>query len=343
MRDATAAPWLELDGAPLIDGLRFRRPRGDDAEYAALAQMIGEASKADAIPWYPSGAMLREDWFDDVEAFDPPRDALVAEVDGRVVAVGGHRRVLRHGRPVYSLWGHVHPAWRRRGLGRAMLAEHLRGAQARGLALGDVPPGDRVEVRSLAAETEPGFQSILTAAGLVPIRWVFQLRRPTLMDIPEAPLPAGLELRPVERDQMRAIALADGEAFQDHWEPRDFTEASLQSDLDSKELQLDLWVVAWDGDEVVGSVQTWIWQDENEALGVKRGWLDSISVRRPWRRRGVARAMTAEALRRLKAAGMEDAMLGVDAENPTGALGLYQSLGFEVDLRSRIFARPPSH
>ncbi len=340
--DTTAAPWLELDSAPAIDGLRFRRPRGDDAEYDALAEMIGEACTADAIPWYPSGAMLREDWFDDAEAFDPPRDALVAEVDGRVLAVGGHRRVLRHGRPVYSLWGHVHPAWRRRGIGGAMLAEHLRGAQARGLALGDVSPGDRVEVRSLAAETEPGFQAILGAAGLVPIRWVFQLRRPTLDDIPEAKLPEGLELRPVERAQMRAIALADGEAFQDHWEPRDFTEASLRSDLDSKELKLDLWVVAWDADEVVGSVQTWIWPDENEALGVKRGWLDSISVRRPWRRRGVARAMTAEALRRLKAAGMEDAMLGVDAENPTGALGLYESLGFEVDHRSRIFAWPPS-
>ena len=52
--------------------------------------------------------------------------------------------------------------------------------------------------------------------------------------------------------------------------------------------------------------------------------------------------MTAEALRRLKGAGMEDAMLGVDAENPTGALGLYEGLGFEVDHRSQIFAWPPS-
>jgi ribosomal protein S18 acetylase RimI-like enzyme len=141
---------------------------------------------------------------------------------------------------------------------------------------------------------------------------------------------------------VRAVLLADDEAFRDHWEPRDFTEASMRSEMESKELRLDLWVVAWDGDEVVGSVQSWIWPEENEALGVERGWLDSISVRRPWRRRGVARAMTAEALRRLKAAGMEDAMLGVDAENPTGALGLYEGLGFEVDHRSRIFAWPTS-
>jgi mycothiol synthase len=50
--------------------------------------------------------------------------------------------------------------------------------------------------------------------------------------------------------------------------------------------------------------------------------------------------MSAEALRRLKDAGMEEAMLGVDADNPTGALGLYEGLGFEVDDRVEIFGWP---
>ena len=67
--------------------------------------------------------------------------------------------------------------------------------------------------------------------------------------------------------------------------------------------------------------------------GVDRGWLEHISVRRPWRRRGLGRAITAEALRRLAAAGSTEACLGVDAENPSGALGLYEGLGFEVHQR----------
>jgi ribosomal protein S18 acetylase RimI-like enzyme len=75
-------------------------------------------------------------------------------------------------------------------------------------------------------------------------------------------------------------------------------------------------------------------------MGVRRGWLEHISVRAPWRRRGLARAMTAESLRRLRDAGMTEAMLGVDADNPTGALGLYQRLGFEVDARSTAYRRP---
>jgi mycothiol synthase len=234
----------------------------------------------------------------------------------------------------------VRPGWRRRGLGTALLRENLRRADERARRHGDPRPGGRPEVRSLIATTEPDAAAILSAVGLVPIRWSFLMRRPTLDDIPDAAVPEGLEFRPVEPDQHRAILLADDEAFRDHWEPRDFTESSMKALLDKDELDTSLWVVAWDGDEVAGSAQGWIWPAENEQLGVQRGWLESISVRRPWRRRGLARAMTVEALRRLKAVGTEDAMLGVDADNPTGALGLYESLGFEVDSRMETFGWP---
>jgi ribosomal protein S18 acetylase RimI-like enzyme len=71
-----------------------------------------------------------------------------------------------------------------------------------------------------------------------------------------------------------------------------------------------------------------IYPAENKTLGQRRGWLDHVSVRRPWRRRGLASALIAESLRAIADAGMTDAALGVDAENPTGALRVYESLGF---------------
>jgi mycothiol synthase len=338
---ASTQAWLELAGAPSIEGLRFRRPRRDDAEYEALADLIGVASRADDIPWFPSGGMLREEWEGDSEVFVPESDGIVGEVAGRPVAVAGTDREVRVRRPVYQAWGHVDPAWRRRGIGRAILRENLRRANERAVALGDVAASGLAEVRSLAGEAEPGHQAILTAEGMVPIRWIFLMLRPTLDDIPHAPLPDGLELRPVESDQHRAIILAEHEAFRDHWEDRDFSEAAFAALFGRSELDTDLWVVAWDGDEIAGIVQNWIWADENERLGVQRGWLERISVRRPWRRRGLGRAITAEALRRLRAAGVADAMLGVDADNPTGALGLYEGMGFEVAQRSMIYGWPP--
>ena len=59
---------------------------------------------------------------------------------------------------------------------------------------------------------------------------------------------------------------------------------------------------------------------------MERGWLDQVSVRRPWRRRGVAHALIAAALRELSGRGLQRAVLGVDAHNPNGALGLYEGL-----------------
>jgi len=89
-----------------------------------------------------------------------------------------------------------------------------------------------------------------------------------------------------------------------------------------------LWRVAWAGEEVAGSVMTFVWPDENEQLGLNRGWLEHISVRRPWRKQGLATALITDAMRGLRDLGIDEAILGVDAKNPTGALQLYESLGF---------------
>ena len=197
-----------------------------------------------------------------------------------------------------------------------------------------------INVQDHAEEQEVAHRAILGRFGFVPVRHFFLMHRPTLDDVPEVPLPDGLELRRVTEDQRRPILEAEFEAFEDHWGTRERTEDSFATTLRQSELDTDLWVVAWDGDQIAGVVENWIWTEENEELGVSRGWLERISVRRTWRRRGLARAITAESLRRLRAAGLHEGMLGVDSENANGALALYEGLGFEVHSRSAAFRRP---
>ena len=72
--------------------------------------------------------------------------------------------------------------------------------------------------------------------------------------------------------------------------------------LDDPDCDIGLWRVAWDGDEVVGSVLNAIYRLENERLGVSRGWLDHVSVRRRWRGLGVAKALCAASFRALAGA-----------------------------------------
>jgi mycothiol synthase len=335
--DTTNTIWLDIAGAPPIEGLRFRRPRGDDADYDAMAAVITEACRADGVPWAPTGTHQREE-IEGSEGLDIRQDLVLTEVDGTVIAESGVARRMRGGVPVYDIWGNVHPAYRRRGLGSALLHENMRRVAER-IATGE--NGDLApRIRTAAEETEIGHRVLLEAEGFTPARWFFLMVRPTLDDIPDAPLPDGIEIRPVLPEHHRAIFEAEHEAFQDHWMPRDHSEADFESLFRSAHLDTDLWVVAWDGDAIAGVVQGWAWPEENETLGMARGWLEHISVRRPWRRRGLGRAITAESLRRLRDAGMTEAALGVDADNPTGALGLYEGLGFEVELRSTAYWGP---
>ena len=333
--NATTDTWLDLPDAPPIDGLRARHPRGDDADYEAMAALMRAASAADADPWSPTATMLREE-MEGTATFDPIGDALVAEIDGTMVAQATVERVLRDGKPTYDTRGFVLPGFRRRGIGRALLQANLRRAIELGTSAGDPFP---LTIRGFASELEFGHRALLETSGFSIVRWFFLMSRPNLDAIPDAPLPAGLELRPVRPEDHLAIFDAEFEAFRDHWQPHDYDPTEFDSLYRKADIDTSLWVVAWDGDRIAGVVQNWIWREENAELGVRRGWLEHISVRRPWRRRGLGAAITAESLRRLRAAGMTEAMLGVDAENPTGALGLYERLGFEVAQRSSAYVR----
>ncbi len=98
--------------------------------------------------------------------------------------------------------------------------------------------------------------------------------------------------------------------------------------------------VAWQGDQVAGMVLSFIDKDQNEMYGRKRGYTENICVRRPWRRQGLAKALIASSLFALKERGMIEAGLGVDAENISGALNLYELMGFRVVKKNIIYRKP---
>lgn len=334
-RDTVDPTGLHVEGAPAIPGLRFRLFR-DEVDYTRVAEVITTGNLADGIDELPDAATLKSD-YEHTTGFDPRTDIVFAEVDGVAVGYGDASRSVRAGRAVYSTGGSVLPEWRRRGLGRAILRHNER--RLREMAVGHEDPGGRV-LNSWIDDDQGGARELLQAEGYRPVRYGFAMRRPSLDDLPEAPLPDGLEIRPVRPQDHRAIYDADTEAFLDHFEARERTDDDFVSMFAAPYLDTSLWRVAWAGDQVAGSVMTSVWPLENEKLGVRRAWLDHISVRRPWRRRGLARALIVSALEGLPERGIDEAMLGVDAENPTGALSLYESLGFAVKSRGSTWRKP---
>ena len=88
------------------------------------------------------------------------------------------------------------------------------------------------------------------------------------------------------------------------------------------------------------SVVTTVPVEENERFGRDRVYVARVSVRRPWRRRGLARALLAGSLVAAREAGFTSASLGVDTDSPTGATALYESLGFVPEKTFTTYRKP---
>jgi ribosomal protein S18 acetylase RimI-like enzyme len=329
-----------------VPGITFRRLRLPD-DLTGVADMHLRAAIADDNPERESAEDWAE-WFAHPMGFDPLHDALVGELDGQVIAYGQSRVVVDNDGGVdYTVGGEVDPAFRGRGIGRAVLRHNIRHQQARGAqdAMRDATADEAAAPRerrleSWAMESQPRRRRLLESEGFEVVRWFFEMLRPDLDRIDPLPMPEGVEVRPVVPEDHRAIWAADAEAFRDHWGGVDDSENAFDLFFSGKDFRPELWRVAWEGDQVAGVVMNRIQTTYNEQTGERRGLIAGVSVRRPWRGRGLARSLVAQSLEALRDAGMTSAVLGVDAENPTGALGVYEANGFVVERRGQNLRRP---
>ncbi|MEP6469146.1 MAG: GNAT family N-acetyltransferase [Chloroflexota bacterium] len=324
-----------------IPGLTFRRLRLPD-DLGPLAEMHDRAAVADDIDERDSAEDWAH-WLAHPSGFDPMTDAVVAELGGAIVAYAqGRAQDDSDGGRNYTAGGEVDPEYRGRGIGRALLRHNIRHQRARAdrEAGAGAPVDLERRLESWAYESQTRRTRLLESEGFKVVRWFFEMLRPDLDSIADLPMADGLEIRPVVPDDHGAIWAADVEAFRDHWGAMEDTEAGFLHFFSGPDFRPELWRVAWDDDQVAGVVMNRIMTNFNEQSGERRGELAGVSVGRRWRGRGLARALVADSLRGLRDDGMTSAVLGVDAENPTGALGVYEANGFRVHRKGLNLRRP---
>jgi mycothiol synthase len=173
-------------------------------------------------------------------------------------------------------------------------------------------------------------QALMEEYGLEPVRYFFKMVRPLNEPIPEPQFPEGYTMRH-SRGLEDAAAWVDAfnRSFIDHWNFHTRTVEAHANRLRSPNYnpELDLLAIAPDGN-VAGFCFCEVFPEENEHTGRSEGWIGMLGTCRGYRNIGLGRAMLLAGMHRLKAEGIETAALGVDAENPTGAVGLYERVGF---------------
>jgi len=314
------ARWPE-DASVLVDVNNAMRTAG-----GSLAVMTLEGLRA---------------YYDHLENSDLATDLRIGEVDGHPVAyVRVEWRDEHRGDRAFGT-----ALFRTSDAPAGTFATLLDWAMARHRANAATVPADgrRAVVTATTWGSDPEGEAELHARGFENVRFGYEMLRATLDDIPDRALPAGVEVRPVEPGHRRAIFNAEVEAFAGHWgagvdDGSDTRWQEFQEDPFNRDT--GLWQVAWAGDEIIGMVRPYINDEENVRDGVRRGWCENISTRAGWRGRGVASALICRALQALRERGMTEAALGVDAQNETGALRLYEAMGFRPVLREVEWRRP---
>jgi mycothiol synthase len=333
--------------APSIPGLTFRRFRGE-SDYPQIAEVFTrswEADGKDAAITADEAARM----YSNMRNFDPHQDLLIVETADRP-----RPQMVAYGRTewqdeesddgsgpirVYIFKCYIVPEWRGIGLERAMLLHYEQ--RLRDIAASHEFPGPRF-FQTFLSDRHTTFTQLLESTAYTPVRYEYEMVRPNMHNIPDLPLPEGLEVRPVQPDHLPAIWEAEVEAFRDHWGFSEPEEGDYRRWLDYPNFQPHLWQVAWDveTDQVAGMIRNYISEEENTRYGRQQGYTEYISVRRPWRRRGLARALLAHSLRMHKDLGMTQAALSVDSQNPAGALHLYESMVFQVTIRVVTYRKP---
>jgi GNAT superfamily N-acetyltransferase len=299
-----------------VDDLTMRPYQAEDAD--AVARLWNTIEAACGVGEGFSGPEIR-----DRMGVYPARWAshtrLYFTPDGFLAAAGLIEQPPDGGSKAYADGG-VHPDWRGRGLGRSIIAWQLeRLAELHR----DVAPDLLWEAESGCLSNDESALRLLKAAGLVPVRYYFDMFAPA--GSVDAPLPDGLRMAPYTEDRAHQLYDAHMEAFADYWgfQEREFDKWTPYT-IGQELYRPDLSRLVFDGDEIVAYVLSY---DAPE----KKVYIGQVGTRRPWRRRGIAGAMLADVLTVAADRGYERVQLGADADSPTGAVAVYERVGFRSE------------
>jgi mycothiol synthase len=310
---------FKTDAAILDPGLKLRSARWSDLE--AVTQLIYDACAADGDTVVAVTAEeLKHEW--ETPGFELEQDAFLVETHAGHV-VGYEEFFNEHEHAKLRTDGYVHPDFRGRGIGTALMSiieERARDEMT--LAEPDV----RVSLHSTIDNRDPLSHELHRHEGYQPLRYHWRMEIKLDAPPPEPGFPDGVELRPfVKGEHDVAVWQAQNEAFRDHWGSHDATlDEWKRNRFDDPEFDSTLWPIAWDrpSGEVAG------FSLNRYRMGI--GWIRTLGVRRPWRKRGLGEALLLHSFGEFYKRGTTTIGLGVDAQNPTGATRLYQKVGMYI-------------
>jgi mycothiol synthase len=296
---------------------------GDAGDWAALLTAIQDA---DGSEDYSSEQDLREGFGNPNQDF---ARGSVAVYDGRTMVGYGVLTCRSEAEPVHAMLheGGVHPAYRGRGLG----GELLDWAEKAAVPLHDRRfPGRPLSLSSGCLSRNAAAVALHEQRGYQPERWFHDMVRDLSAAIPETAIPAGVHITGYTPDMAEHARIIRNESFRDHWGSTETSPETWAYSLASGAFRPGLSFLAYEQSEPLGMLIS----REHDALTTATGHRDMhislVGTRAAARKRGIATALLLTAMSAARDGGYDRASLGVDADSLTGAVQLYERVGFTI-------------
>lgn len=333
MTTESAQPTAAKDQAPAD----FRvEPMGEQPDYELITDLLNLSMEADGIGHYATAAEM-ENYYSKLPEFSPKEDAFMAFLGDQPVGwVSLQPRQETKGDLILRHHVTLIAEGREPGIRAALIDRIEQRAAAR---LASMSGDQTVWLEASFSAKQQLAIELIEDKGYHPTRYFFFMNRLLTVPIEDHPMPAGFQQRPITEADYRPIWDAHNQAFSEHWGHAKTSEEHYNMFMEDPLTDPSLWQVAWDGEQVAGMVLNFLDRTENEALNKQRGYTEDIAVLKPYRGQGLAKALITRSMRMFKEMGMAETVLSVDTENPSGALQLYQGLGYQTERKSIVYRK----
>jgi mycothiol synthase len=316
--------------------LGFNRRPLTPGQVTAWAELISAVCTADADNEILTEADLLEEFDEPLADFDR---GSVAIYDGATM-IGFSLIMLRRApdqEHELRQWGKVHPGYRGTGVGTELLTWSEEAAQ---VLHHERYPGKSLSVNANCLVKCGSAMALFEACGYRQVRWFHEMTKDLSADLPSYPACAGVSIVPFTAENSADAMRVRNAAFRDHWGSTDTTRADWDLFVGGHAFRPGYSFLGYSGDEPLGFVLGSEYEGYNEASGTRDLYINLVGTTQSARKRGVATTLIGTAISAAKADGFDTASLNVDADSPTGALGLYERLGFTV-IDTRVTQRKP--
>lgn len=304
----------------------FQLRKATEADLAEIAALLSEGLSFDGLTFVQTAEELAEEF--DGTYCTINDDVVVASTDSSIIGVGYTIFLPSETKEERCyIFGTTKPSFRNMGVGTTVMQWATQHGAAQLRSTGRTIPK---YLRSDMSTKNTTAGNLFSSFNMKPVRWNDDL----IIDLNNSPktfTANGYTIAPWDPARDEEARLVKNQAFIDHWGSTPTNTEGWNQLVHGSTARVDQSFFALDPhNNIVGLLLTHRYESDDEVLGKRIGWIDKLATLAEHRGRSIGRSLITHALAAFKRDDLTHGALDVDTENPTGAYGLYTSMGFVV-------------